>query len=252
MKASGTSQHSPSGFAGPTVLPASDEQHETWQKANREFWQDQPMRYDWKQRIAAPEFSPQFHEEIDRRFFSNASEFMPWNTLPFDPLIDFDHLHDKDVLEIGVGNGSHAALLCAHAKSFTGIDLTEYAVTSTSTRLQHAGLAGKIMQMDAERMQFPDQSFDFVWSWGVIHHSSDTRQVLKEIVRVLRPGGRAVTMVYHRSAWSYYFLGTFAHGIARGGFFKQGSLHKVVQSATDGARPLLLPQGVAAVGVRIP
>lgn len=193
------------------------------------------MRYDWNDAVGCPEFSQEFYAEIDRRFFSSAREFMPWRALPFDALIDFGALKYQDVLEIGVGNGSHAALLASNARSFTGIDLTDYAVTSTSARLAQAGLPANILRMDAERMRFPDDSFDFVWSWGVIHHSSDTSQVLREIARVLRPGGRAVTMVYHRSLWGYYFLGAFAHGIVRRGFRASKSLHEVVQSETDGA-----------------
>src|SRR5206468_2314200 len=129
-----------------------------------------------------------------------------------DPLIDFDQLQNKDVLEIGVGNGSHAALLARHSGSFTGIDLTDYAVESTSKRLKCFGLAGIVRQMDAEQMPFADRSFDFVWSWGVIHHSSDTRKILSEIARVLRPGGRAVTMVYHRNWWNYYLFGGLING----------------------------------------
>ena len=225
----------PKGFADPTALPAGPDQQRLWQEANRTWWQDHPMRYDWRDKIDHPEFSKEFFEEIDGRFFSQVYEYMPWRTIPFDPLIDFDQLRAKDVLEIGVGNGSHAALLAGHSRSFTGIDLTDYAVESTSKRLKVFELAGTVRQMDAESMDFPDHSFDFVWSWGVIHHSSDTRKILSEIARVLRPGGRAVTMVYHRSFWNYYMFGGFIHGVLRGGIFKAKSLHEVVQSHTDGA-----------------
>ncbi|MBK7629848.1 MAG: class I SAM-dependent methyltransferase [Ignavibacteriales bacterium] len=58
-----------------------------------------------------------------------------------------------------------------------------------------------MLKMDAEALQFEDNSFDFVWSWGVIHHSSNTRKILEEIQRVLKPGGEAIIMVYHRSIW---------------------------------------------------
>ncbi len=193
------------------------------------------MRYDWKEGIGYPEFSREFYEEIDRRFFSNVWEFMPWQRVPFDTLIDFESLGNKDVLEVGVGNGSHAALLARHAKTFMGIDLTDYAVRSTTARLKSFGLAGVVSQMDAEQMSLPDRSFDFVWTWGVIHHSSDTRRTLEEIARVLRPGGKAVTMVYHRSGWNYYVVGGLIHGILRGRLFNTGSLHKTVQLQTDGA-----------------
>jgi 2-polyprenyl-3-methyl-5-hydroxy-6-metoxy-1,4-benzoquinol methylase len=154
----------PEGFVSPTTLPASPEQKKLWQKLNRTWWQQHPMRYDWKQEIGHSEFSREFYEEIDRRFFSNVHEYMPWTRIPFDPLIDFDRLQDQDVLEIGVGSGSHAALLARHAKSFTGIDLTDYAIKSTSERLKCFGLTGTILQMDAEEMSFSGSSFDFVWS----------------------------------------------------------------------------------------
>ena len=85
------------------------------------------MRYDWTARLEAQEFSSEAYDEIDRRFFSVARQFMPWTREPFDALIPFDQLPQMDVLEIGVGSGSHAQLLARFAKSFTGIDLTEYA-----------------------------------------------------------------------------------------------------------------------------
>ncbi len=164
------------------------------------------MRYDWNDEIGYKEYSKEFFDEIDKRFFLNSKDFLPFKKIPFDPLIDFENLKNKDVLEIGVGNGSHASLLAQHSKSFTGIDLTEYAVKSTSARFKEFGLPGTIKRMDAETLEFENESFDFVWSWGVIHHSSNTRKILEEINRVLKPGGEATIMVYYRSLWSYYFL----------------------------------------------
>ena len=67
--------------------------------------------------------------------------------------------------------------------------------------------------MDAEKMDFADASFDFIWTWGVIHHSSNTRQILSEMSRILRPGGRAVVMVYHRSFLYYYVFNGFFRGV---------------------------------------
>jgi len=194
----------PRGFSRPTALPSTADQHEGWQNANRTWWETHPMRYDWKDGIPYEEFSQEFFAEIDRRFFSAVELYAPCKKIPFDWLIEFDSLRTKDVLEIGVGNGSHAQLLAEHAKSFAGIDLTEYSVRSTSERLRVFGLPGTVAEMDAEKMLFPDKSFDFVWSWGVIHHSANTRKIIEEMYRVLRPGGEAVVMVYHRTLWEYY------------------------------------------------
>ena len=88
--------------------------------------------------------------------------------------------------------------------------------------------------MDAEDMQFASNSFDYIWSWGVIHHSADTRRILAEMKRVLRSGGKATVMVYHRAWWSYY-LSAVLHGVVRGQLKRYRNLHEVAQAATDGA-----------------
>ena len=193
------------------------------------------MRYDWKDDVEYEEGSTRFFEEIDRRFFSNVKPFMPWKRIPFDNLIPFWNLKHKNVLEIGVGLGSHAALLAAHALSYTGIDLTDYAVKMTTDRMKMLEIDANIRRMDAEDMDFPDSTFDFIWSWGVIHHSSNTRKILQEMRRVLKPGGEAMIMVYNRGWWNYYIYGGLINGLLRGGIFKYGSLAKAIQVNTDGA-----------------
>jgi ubiquinone/menaquinone biosynthesis C-methylase UbiE len=193
------------------------------------------MRYDWGQPIPFEVFSTSFFEEIDRRLFKSVGDFMSWKRVPFDNLIDFDQLRYRNVLEIGVGMGSLAQLLSVHSGSYTGIDITNFAVKATSERLKAFGLSGRICQMDAEKMSFADATFDYIWSWGVIHHSSNTQYIIREMHRVLKPGGTAMIMVYNRGWWNYYIVGGLGFGIARGGFFKTGSLTKSIQRNTDGA-----------------
>ncbi|MFZ0686716.1 MAG: class I SAM-dependent methyltransferase [Terriglobales bacterium] len=224
----------PKGFSEPTALPANREEQQVWQNANRNWWESHPMRYDWKDGIRHEEFSKEFFTEIDRRFFDAVELYAPCKKIPFDWLIDFDTLKTKDVLEIGVGNGSHAQLLAERAKSFSGIDLTEYAVKSTTERIRVFELGGKVLRMDAEQMQFPDSSFDLIWTWGVIHHSANTRKILEEMHRVLRPGGEAIVMVYHRTFWEYYVQGAML-AIFAGQIFDREALHASIQRRTDGA-----------------
>ena len=222
------------GFDEPTQIPRDTEQRRRWQCANRTWWESAPMRYDWRDEITARPGSQAYFAEIDRRFLSSAATYAPWRKLPFETIIPFDALRDKDVLEIGVGQGTHAQLLAPRCKTFTGIDLTSQAAAMTSRRLELFNLPGRVLQMDAEAMAFADGSFDYIWSWGVIHHSADTREVLKEMHRVLRPGGRCAVMVYHRSWWHYYVCG-FLRGVFENRFRKHAGLHHVIQSATDGA-----------------
>ena len=227
--------HKAKSIREPEQLPGSSEEAQNWQEANRKFWEANPMRYDWKEKVGFQEFTEPFYKEIDTRFFSNSWEYMPWKKVPFDTLIDFENLRTKNVLEIGVGNGSHAQLLATHAGSYTGIDLTSYAVKSTSERMKINNLKADIREMDAEQMSFPDETFDFIWTWGVIHHSANTKQIVKEMHRVLKRGGDAIVMVYNRSGWNYYVCGGLIHGLILGNYFKTGSLFKTMQGITDGA-----------------
>jgi len=229
------SEEIPAGFDSPTALPKTAEEAKAWQDANRAWWEKNPMRYDFFQKLETEqEFSREMWLEIDRRFLALSDEYLYNRKLPFDQLIPYDELPKLDVLEVGVGNGTHAALLAPHAKSFTGIDLTDYATRSTSARFEKFGLPGRILQMDAEKMEFPDASFDFIWSWGVIHHSSDTSAIIRQMHRVLRPGGRAIVMVYHRSLWEYHIRRGFFFSLYNRMCRREGSAHRVTQMTIDG------------------
>src|SRR5262245_2433554 len=116
------------GFLSPTQRPPTEELRRRWQEANRHWWSSTPMRYDWREKIPHPIHGREYFEEIDRRFFESAQHYMPYRELPFEAEIPFEQLAKLDVLEIGVGQGSHAGLIASRAKSFTGIDLTEPAV----------------------------------------------------------------------------------------------------------------------------
>jgi ubiquinone/menaquinone biosynthesis C-methylase UbiE len=222
------------GFDSPAQLPRDQIQRRQWQSANKAWWESTPMRYDWRDRIAEVPGTEAYFREIDRRFFSSVRKYMPWRSVPFEEVIPFDELGDEDVLEIGVGQGTHAQLLAPRCRSFTGIDLTWSAAEMTSKRLRLFNIPGQVRQMDAEDMDFADNNFGFIWSWGVIHHSADTRRALQEMHRVLSPGGRCAVMVYYKSWWNFYVCGLL-RGIFQRQFMKRGSLHHVVQGATDGA-----------------
>jgi SAM-dependent methyltransferase len=217
------------GCDHPTRPPADDAERGRWQAVNRAWWEASPMRYDWREELAAAPGTPAYFNEIDRRFLSSAKSFLPWQKIPFDTLIPFDDLCDLDVLELGVGHGTHAQLLSPRCKSFTGIDLTATAAQMTTERLRQTALPGRILQMDGEALAFSDHSFDYIWSWGVVHHSADTLRVLSEIHRVLRPGGLCTVMVYYRSWWHYHVFGLL-RGLLRG---QWGSLYRLRLNSTE-------------------
>ena len=131
------------------------------------------------------------------------------------PFADFAGATGRDVLEIGLGLGADHERFAQSGANLHGVDLTPRAVEITRHRLEMQGLASDLRVGDAEALPFAEGSFDLVYSWGVIHHSPDTAQAAREILRVLKPGGSFRVMVYH--AWSLVGLMLWLrYGLARG------------------------------------
>lgn len=122
-------------------------------------------------------------------------------------LADFGAAEGKAVLEIGVGMGAdHARFSDASPSRLVGVDITYRAIEWTRARLGAAGARHELTLADAEHLPFRANEFDIVYSWGVLHHSPDTRQAIREAWRVLKPGGCARIMVYHKYSVVGYLL----------------------------------------------
>jgi SAM-dependent methyltransferase len=119
---------------------------------------------------------------------------------------DFPAAAGKRVLEIGVGLGADHERFAQAGAELSGIDLTARAVAHTRRRLELLGLRSSLATGDAENLGFPADSFDLVYSWGVLHHSPDTARAVSEVHRVLRPGGIARIMIYHKWSLVGYML----------------------------------------------
>ncbi|MDG4550504.1 MAG: class I SAM-dependent methyltransferase [Candidatus Contendobacter sp.] len=110
----------------------------------------------------------------------------------------FEETRGLRVLEIGVGLGADHQQFAEAGADLWGIDLTERAIEHTRRRLSVFGLTSHLAMGDAEHLDFPDESFDRVYAWGVLHHSPDTPRAIAEVWRVLKHGGEARIMIYHK------------------------------------------------------
>lgn len=188
------------------------------------------MSYDWRAKIALPEGTREFFDEVDARFYSSSPFYR--GPQPFGRLIPFEKLKGKRVLEIGCGLGLHSQLIAEAGARLTSIDLTPRAVGLTQKRMALKGIESDVRVMDAENMEFADNEFDFVWSWGVIHHSAQTERIVSEVFRVLKPAGEFRSMVYHKR--SINGLAIMTKGLLTGKFFKGMSAEAVFNRYSDG------------------
>jgi len=113
----------------------------------------------------------------------------------------------KRILEIGVGMGSDFLEWLKAGAIATGIDLSVSSVNQSRSRCRIAGFAKPDIEVaDAENLPFQDNTFDIVYSYGVMHHSPDVQRCLDETQRVLKPGGQARLMLYHHPSLTGFML----------------------------------------------
>lgn len=182
---------------------------ESLKEGVHDYWNRQSCGTD----VAHSEkYSKEYFEEIEEYRYRIEPEIMPF--------AQFTRWHGKSVLEVGVGAGSDFLQWVRAGARAHGIDLTQEGIDNVRHRLDVYGLECEDLQIgDAENLPHPDNTFDLVYSWGVIHHSPNTEKALAEILRVTKSGGRVKLMVYNRRS-PYVLYKYLRWGLGAGKPFK--------------------------------
>jgi SAM-dependent methyltransferase len=139
------------------------------------------------------------------KFFSDYDKFRYGMEGHLPACLDALNVSGKRVLEIGLGQGADSESLIRRGARWSGVDLTGESVERVRTRLTLRDLPfDELKQGSVLDLPFKDDSFDMVFSHGVLHHVPEILQAQEEIHRVLRPGGELVIMMYAR--WSLNYL----------------------------------------------
>lgn len=200
----------------------------------REQWSQDPCgaKYGAKYGFATREF----FDEVERHRYE---EYAPW--MPF--VMGFNDFKGKRLLEVGCGMGTDLLQFARGGAICTGFDLTPRSVEVSSLHLGLYDMRADFVLGDGERLPFADESFDVVYSNGVLHHTPDTEQAVREVHRVLRPGGVAKVMLYHRNSFYYWTEIILHRGVLRGHFLRGHSpeeiMSRYVEYSEHEARPLV-------------
>jgi ubiquinone/menaquinone biosynthesis C-methylase UbiE len=165
-------------------------------KTIEEYWSRNVPGLDINSKKASPD-TKEFFIEVDNFRFANE---------PYVPtLIDSFARQGVRVLEIGCGLGSDSRYMAKRGTKITSLDLSFSNVSSTIQGMRLLGLSGRGVCSDAENLPFATNTFDTVYSFGVLHHTPDTKKAIDEVYRVLKPGGKAVVMLYHKG-YAYLYI----------------------------------------------
>lgn len=159
----------------------------------RKYWDKNVS--NWKI-TSAPVGSKDFFKETERYRFAKL-EYLAKR-------VDFNGFTGKRLLDVGCGLGNDLSRFILGGADGVGIDISETAIKLSEQNLQHRKLSAELYQMDGENMRFEDNSFDIVYCHTVLHFTPNPEILIKEIHRILKPGGQAILMTINRHSWLYF------------------------------------------------
>src|SRR4029079_12781076 len=200
-------------------------------------------REQWGQDPCGAEYDRE-HELGTREFFDHVEQYRYTQYAPWMPqLMGFDQFRGARLLEIGCGMGTDLLQFARGGARCVGIDLTPRSVEITRHRFRLYGADGNCMISDGEWLPFRSESLDVVYSNGVLHHTPDTAGAIREVHRVLRPGGVDKVMLYHRNSLNYWIEIVLRRGVLGLEFLRGRSaeeiMSRVIEFSDHDARPLV-------------
>jgi glycosyltransferase involved in cell wall biosynthesis/ubiquinone/menaquinone biosynthesis C-methylase UbiE len=174
-------------------------------------------------------------EEVEAHRYGQYAPWMP-------EIMEFDRHSGEDVLEIGGGIGTDSSQFARHGARVTDLDLSAGHLALAQENFARRNLQARFVHHDAESLPFDDNQFDVVYSNGVLHHTPNTARVVQEIRRVLKPGGKAIVMMYAELSLHYWRELVWKLGLERD-MLKHHSMGDImsrhVEISQNDARPLV-------------
>lgn len=188
----------------------------------KEYWSENvPGLDDGKIKGAKPGDKEFYIEAENRRYF--LEPYIP-------PLIRSIAEKNKLMLEVGCGSGADLRKFARHGMNVIGLDLSTSNANLTKQGLNVFNLKGEVINSDAENLPFKPGCLDIVYSFGVLHHTPNTKKAIDEIHRILKDDGKSLIMLYHKGA-AYYWIITIHSLFGLKWIFK--SKEKVISEKYD-------------------
>lgn len=143
-------------------------------------------------------------KEVGTREYFDEVEQRKYFVEPHIPgFAEFERWKGKKVLEVGCGLGTDAANFARAGADYTAIELSEVSIDLAKKRFDVFGLKGNFVLTKGEALSdfFAENTFDLVYSFGVIHHTPDPKQIVRQMRKVIKPDGELRLMVYAKNSW---------------------------------------------------
>lgn len=181
------------------------------------------------------------HEEFTKEYFEDHARFRYVTYAPWLPTVaDFWKYKGRRVLDVGCGMGTDLLEFARGGAIASGLDMTPRHIELAKRRFQLFGMKGRFVVGDAENLPFQDDTFDFIYSNGVLHHTPNTQRAVNEVHRALRSGGEALIILYHKHSFVYWLNICLNRGLREllrcllRGDLSAFSFQRLLSESTDG------------------
>lgn len=166
-----------------------------YNKQSQKVWGHNPAGWTHASNISTDQ--QLFFETVLQKRFESECQWTEW-------VVDYKQYAYKKVLEIGSGAGFDAYQFLQVGADYTGIDITPQNIERSTRYLSYYGFKPRILQMNAENLDFGQEKFDFIFSLGVVHCIPNIKKVLINIKNHLADTGTAQLIVYHKTSIFYW------------------------------------------------
>lgn len=145
------------------------------------------------------------HLEVGTEVYFREVERYRFEKLDYlEETVQFESFAGKSVLDVGCGMATDTSRFAKAGAKVTAVDIAPRAIELSRKNFAWRGLDATFETMDGEALSLPDDTFDFVYCHTVLHFTPDPEAMIKEVFRVLKPGGRAILMTINRKSWLYF------------------------------------------------